>query len=289
LTELLPAFDREESRPIVQEVVDVLEGLEELVDAGPPRERFQQFAADRLAHQKALYFGPRRPSKGQDQELRPEIFQALGNLAKDASVQRQAEAMTRAWLATPKAADPDLIGPAVRMASSTAGKDHFEALRRVFQKTTVTDERLLALGGLFAFQDEGLLAEALSMALSNEIRLQDMRYVFRGVRATEKSRAIASAWVKAHWAPLVARAKGRLAESLVGTVGAQCTEEERMATAAFFRAQAESLRGEERAVALRLERLATCTLLRQEMSGPLADALAKAPAAVRGPRAPAKP
>jgi len=277
LLRILPAFDDETERHVVEQVARILREADDRIVTDDARPAFRKFALARLAkRKKALGIAP--PPKGDaspdDAFARRAVVLALGDVAEDESTLREADTLATKWLADPASVDADAAAVAVELASRRAGDTHFAALRLAMRNATTSQDRLTALRAFVGSDDEARLREALDATLTEEVRPSEMRHVLGSVLARRKARPIAEAWIRARWDDLGQKLPGRLGVPLVRAAGVGCGPEEAAARAAFYGAH--PIEGAARALAESLESVGLCAALRERSAAPFAKALTRA-------------
>jgi hypothetical protein len=261
----LPAFDGEANRYVTGQVLDALYGMSDAIVDDAARPGFRAYVLARLqAHKKTLGWKA-RPKEDDEVELfRHDVLYALGELAEDPQTLAEAEPIAAAWLKDPTSVDPD-IGPlAVELASHRAGADRWEALRAFARDTKTPQDRITALHALAAFDDPVLVTKTLDLMLTDETRMQDMRYLFGRAVERRVARKTVVTWALAHWDALKKKLPGSLAGRVVRVAGAVCTKEEKDEVEAFFTPRVKEVEGAERPLAEGLEAATLCTELRAQ-------------------------
>jgi hypothetical protein len=199
----------------------------------------------------------------------------MGELAQDEGTLKEAEKQAKAWLADPNSVDGDIATVAVELASRKAGKERFDALLAAMKNATTPQNRVIAVRGLAAFGDAGLLKQTLDKLASSEIKLQDGRYVFGAALDHGPSRPVVLDWVRTNWSKVGSRMPRPFVRRFVSLVGETCTKEARDEMATFFRDQTKNLDGAERALAQGVEKATLCMELHEKGAAAAAKVLGK--------------
>ena len=266
MLKLLPLFDDEPARQVVEQVTAILGGMSLLLVEDEARPAFRKFSLARLAKRKKdLGWLPRKDEatgSGDEAMLRRTVFAAMGDIAEDEVTLREAEEHATHWLADPTSVDADTAAVALDLATRRAGPDRFTALLTAQHNAKTREDRILALRALSGFDDVALVRRALDTTLQDEIRQQDMRYVFVSAFSRRTMRLATEAWVREHWEQLRKKLPGTLGSGLVGAAGIACTKTELAERTAFYTPRAEAMEGGTRPLAEALEAASLCVELR---------------------------
>ncbi|MFO0677909.1 MAG: M1 family metallopeptidase [Polyangiaceae bacterium] len=276
----LPKFDAEYERAIVLAQIDVLRAMKETLVTDEAKPAFAAFAKARLdAMRRALAAtkGQKDKVPEEDRELTERaLFAALGDVADDKATLEEAEKTTKLWLDSPEKVPSEVARAAVGLASRGAGDARLDALRKAMATAKTPEDRGVALRAMFTFKDEAVLKRALSLALTDEIKLQDLRYVVGAARADAGTRKVLFGWMVENWDALKKKLHGKDARRFLAILGDACTTEERDRMRTFFESKAPELEGATRPLAEALESSGVCVALRERASGDASHALQKA-------------
>lgn len=276
LLTILPAFDDDNARQIVDQVVAILYGMSDILVDDDGRAPFRKFALERLAkRKKALGWSP--PPKGDvssdDALSRRSVMLAMGDLVEDDTTLREAEELATKWLAEPSSVDADTASVALDLASRKALEGRVTALLEATKNAKSRENRLIALRAMMGFDTEERLVQALDLTLGADVRSNEMRYVMSAVLARRKSRPIAEAWVRAHWDDLRKKLPGALSSTLLRAAGVGCSSAEATERAAFYTPRVDAIEGARRGLAESLEAVSLCAALRASGTPSLRKAL----------------
>jgi aminopeptidase N len=266
LLDMLKTFDVDDNRLVVEQVTEVLRAVDRaLVDDGD-RAAFQRYALARLAAKKAvLGWEPRKGVKEDEERAleRRDVLRAMGELARDAKTLAEAEAYTARWLKDPTSVPADTAQVAVPLSSLTAGPARLDELRAAAKSARTPEDRALAIRAMGTFGDPALLRRGLDLALGEELRLSELRYLFWPALVRPEAAPVFFAWEKEHWAELRRRIPGSLGRGmLVGVAGALCTRAQREEAQVFFAGATQGIEGVKRALDEGLEEAGLCVALR---------------------------
>lgn len=100
---------------------------------------------------------------------------------------------------------PNLRGTVFGIVVANGGSTEYDAVVKIYRKTTVPDQKIASLAALGTTLDPALIQKTLDFAISNEVRNQDIIYVYGSVGANHKARKLLWQFTKAHWGLLEER------------------------------------------------------------------------------------
>lgn len=276
MLKILPPFDDDSTRQVVEQVVAILHGMSDTVVDDETRPAFQKFALARLAkRKKALGWTP--PAKGDpssdDALARRSVLLAMGDIAEDETTLKEAEEIAAKWLTDPASVDPDAGAIAVELASRKAGDERIAALLTAMKSAKTREDRIVALRALMGFDDETRLKKALDATLGDEIHANEMHYVVSSVFERRKTKSIAEAWVRAHWDDLRKKLPGALSRPLLRAASVGCSTADANERGAFYGPRVAALEGSARGLGESLEAISLCAALREKSAPSLRKAL----------------
>ena len=268
MLKLLPLFDDEPARQVVEQVVAILSSMSIILVEDDARPAFRKFVRARLAKRKKDARLAAEEGGGGRQRRRVDpaahaCSAAMGDLAEDEATLREADehrgrsgspirrASTRTRRRSRSISPRAMPGPTGSRSSSRS---------RATAKTR--EDRILALKALGGFDDPALLAAALDASLEDEIRPHEMRYVLGAAFARRTSRAIGGGVGARALGRSAEEAPGSLSSGLVGAAGIACTKAEQEERAAFYGPRAVDIEGAARPLAEALEAASLCAELR---------------------------
>jgi len=279
LFDLLPAFDGEPNRIVVDEVIGVLRAVDQTLVDDAARPAFRRFVTDRLVARKRRLgwegsSGPKAgamPEGPADDDARLErqsVLRALGEIAGDRGTLDEADRYAARWLADSASVASDIAAVAVPLASARAGAARLQDLLVAIQRARSLEDRAIAIRAMGSFDDPSVLSRALDLALGDELKLSELGGLFGAATARRAGRAALYAWEKENWAKLRARLPGSFGYGmLAGVAGTMCTAGERAEAEAFFGPATEGLEGVKRALDEALESASLCIALHDHGAG----------------------
>lgn len=275
IVKLLPMFDDDNTRQVVDQIIGILWGADRALVDDDARPAFKKYVAARLTKRKKdLGWVPK--SAGADADLalvRRSVLSAMGDLAEDDATLKEADEIAQKWLADPSSVDSDTATVAVDLASRRADASRLTALREAAKKAKNREDRIIALRAMGGFDDPALLAKALELVLTDEIRVAEMRYVTGAAFARRKMQPTTEEWVRTHWDALRKRLPGSLGAGLIGGAGVGCTKAAVEERAAFYTPKSKEIEGTARPLAEYLESVTLCAELRRHGASAFGKAL----------------
>ncbi len=261
------AFIGETEVPVWQSLLTGLGWLERFLE-GEPRVRFAGFvrrlvrpALDRLGWEALA---------GEDdltKILRGTLLVSLGVLGADPETQalaREVEGQARAG----EPVEPSLAAAAVAIVAASGGAEDYDRFVQGWKSAPTPQEQLRYLYALGDFRDAALVDRTVELALSGEVRAQNLPWVW--VKTTSNREHGQRAWrtLKEHWDEVAARVAPTTLVYCADGVRFLTTDELVADASAFF--QAHPIPPSELQLAQLLERQRVYTALRQRTTSDLA-------------------
>jgi hypothetical protein len=281
LLKVLPAFDSDTSRVVVDTEIDVLGEFNRKIVSSAATAAFAKYVTARLTpHMKALPVAkPGGAAPSEDVVLeRRSLFRALGEIANDPATLAEANKLALAWLADPTSVDGDMARVAVTLGSRRVGTERIDALRAAMKSAKNPNDQKTALLALSDFDDAVILDKALDVALTDEVRTQDVALLLLNAVWHPSTERAATDWIVNHWDAIRAKLPGFLAGRIFWLAGRACTKQEIDETTTFFTAKSADVEGSARPLAEGLEAAGLCRAL-SEKDGDAVDRFFKVGAA----------
>jgi hypothetical protein len=275
--DFLPLFDSEANRFVVDEIIDLLRGVDHALVADEVRPAYRKYVTARLgARRKALGWWPPSGHSEQDDDAaleRRSVIWTMGELAYDPTTLAEAEKYASAWLRDRQNVAADTAAVAVSLASMQAGASRLAELRDAAKSAATPEERIIALRAMGMFDDPAVLRQALDLALTDEVKLSEWRYLIGAASGHRAARATLLAWEKDSWAKIRAKAPNSAAGGLVDIVGGACSPADRDDARAFFTGATRDMEGVKRPLDEASESASLCIALRQHGESDVTTAL----------------
>jgi cytosol alanyl aminopeptidase len=279
LLDFLPLFDGETNRFVVEEIIDVLRGIDRALVDDSARTAYQKYAVARLAARKrALGWWPPSGREEADDDLaleRRSVLWALGELANDEATLVEADKYATAWLRDRANVSADTAAVAVPLASIGAGEARLIELREAAKNAPTPEDRVVAIRAMGLFDDPVVLRKAFDLALGDEVKLSEWHYLFGAAAGHRAARPVLYAWEKENWEKLRVKAPNSLGRGMVDIAGATCTTDEREDARAFFTSATRGMEGVKRPLDEALESAELCIALRQHGAADVGQYLMK--------------
>ncbi len=268
LLNLLPVFDAETNRFVVDQLIDVLDGVDRALVDDAARPAYRKYVGARLAARKrALGWWPPSGHEENDDDRaleRRSVLFAMGDLAEDSDTLGEAAKYAAAWLKQPASVSSDTAVVAVPLASMRAGEERLRELRAAATNAATPEDRIIAIRAMGWFDDAAVLRQALDLALGDELKLSELHYLFGAAQNHRVARPVLFAWEKENWAKLKERLPGSFGRGmLVDVAAATCTVPERDDARTFFETATQGVEGVKRPLDEALESAGLCIALRE--------------------------
>jgi puromycin-sensitive aminopeptidase len=199
---------------------------------------------DRLRPAAARLGWEPRPAEGElDRQLRGDLLRALGTLGDDPETQAEARRRYARYREDTASLDPNVVPAVVAVVAAAGGEAEYAEFLERFQRAATPQEEQRYLYALAGFRQPALLQRTLERAIGGGIRSQDAPFVVRTLLAGVYGRALAWAFVQAHWQTMARlyppSAYRRMYEGVTGLVSPEWEAEVR----AFFPAHGIELGG----------------------------------------------
>lgn len=207
---------------------------------------------------------------GETRLLRGSTIEFLALVVRDPDVRR--EAARRGWIRVGLAAgvdelEPELVGTALACAIQEGTRADFDFVEERLASTRDAVERRHLLEALGSTLDPTLAERARALALSKDVRVNEMFSPLWAQIAIPEQREATWSWVQTHHRALNERAGPRLASSMPWLSGGFCETERAEQVQAFFGPFIEDLEGGPRNLASVVEAIRLCAA-RARVQGP---------------------
>ncbi len=267
LLDLLPLFDGENNRFVVDEILDVLRGVDHALVDDEARPAFEKYVLARLSGRKRTlgWWPPSgREEEDDDRALeRRSVLWALGEEANDETTLIEADKYATAWLRNHSNVSADTASVAIPLASMRAGEARLTELREAARNAETPEDRVVAIRAMGMFDDPDVLRKAFDLALGDELKLSEWRYLFGSAMGHRVARPVLFAWEKDNWGKIRARAPNSASRGMVDVAGTACTTAGRDGTRAFFESVTQGMEGVKRSLDQAIESAGLCIALRQ--------------------------
>jgi len=186
--------------------------------------------------------------------LRSFVITALGKLG-DKEILSEANKRFNKFLKNKNSLAADLQEPVFVLAAWQGDKKTYNKLLSLYRKSTLQEEKIRFLMAMCNFKQKNLLLKTLNLALTPEVRSQNIRAPIMGVSANIYGKDILWPWLKNHWKKLVRKfgVGNPLANRIVASVGSVIDDKQERDVRNFFKRN--PLPGTERVIEQTLERV----------------------------------
>lgn len=182
---------------------------------------FQRNLVSAKAHQKGWSFGPNEDHI--QAQFKALLFGSAG-LSGDVEIIKAAQDMFAAFASGDrKAIHPNIRGSVYAIALVNGGEKEFEVLLKEYRTTTDADERNTALRSLGRVKGKVLQERASKLALSDDVKNQDIYLPLIGLRSEAEGVEALWQWLTGNWEELKIRCPPGL--TMLGTLVKLCSAE----------------------------------------------------------------
>ena len=201
-----------------------------------------------------LGWDSRKNEKHTDSLLRGFVITALGKLG-DEEILAEARKRFNKFLKNKNSLDADLQQPVFILMAWQGDKKTYNKLLSLYRKSTLQEEKIRFLVAMCNFKQKNILLKTLNLALTSEVRSQNIRVPIMGVSANIHGSTVLWPWLKSHWKKLVRKfgVGNPLANRIVASVGSVIDDRQEKDVRNFFKRN--PLPGTERVIEQTLERV----------------------------------
>ena len=211
-TEMLSRFKGDPTRVVVEAAAGYFEALSNQMVLPKDRPKFQAWVKEFFEPVWKEVGWEAASGEGDERKLaRAAALWAMGALAQDEEILSELPRRWTRYQAKPASLDPTLATPLVRLTARTDGGSAFDRFVQKFKTAATPEDRDRYLLALADFTKPDLARKLLDLALSEEVRSQDVWKPVRYLLASPPAQEESWNFIKTHWQPL--REKG-------GSVGA---------------------------------------------------------------------
>jgi aminopeptidase N len=266
---LAQALSQDRTADVWNQITGVLDftGLNLL--SAPDQQPYQAWVRRLLQPVAAQVGWKPKPEESTDiKMLRPEILQTLGETGGDQAVLAQAGTLARQYVSNPGAVDPSLAGMVLQMAAFNGGSELYNLYLKRMKQPATPQEYYRYLFALNSFRQPPLIEQTVRLALSPQIRTQDVPLVLVRELENPDTQQVAWEFLQQNWAMVQKRMPPADVPFLAEAVGAFCKPQLKQAAQQFF--SQHPLPGTQRMLQQGLEHADNCIALKQEQGGRLA-------------------
>jgi len=197
--DVLKMYSSETDLSVWNCIIDSLTKLDRFVDSAE-RADYAKFVRHMLKDEyERLGWEAKADEEAPVRLLRAQIIDTLGTLGADQDVIAKARKIFADYVSDPQSASPDVLDAVTDVVAYNGGKADFETIKTLWHKATtpeVEHRNLFALGG---FRDTTVVAEALPITLSKDVRSQDAPKLLSHFYDVTDAKSAAWKFMKAHW------------------------------------------------------------------------------------------
>jgi hypothetical protein len=212
---------------------------------------------------KAIGVAPKPGDSDSALSRRARLINLVGITGGDATVQTEGRALAERYFAD-RAALPGTLVPTVLTLAAIGGNDalYQRYLDRARTLTAEPEEYYRYLGALSSFPTPALAERTLNLALSDDIRSQDVPLILGALLGRADARATAWQQMKTNWSKVAGKLDPYQGlPGVVGSVGAFCSAADAADVQQFFAAN--PVPPAARSLAKAIERIESCAAVQQ--------------------------
>lgn len=103
------------------------------------------------------------------------------------------------FIKNPEKIDKDIKYSLFYIAALNGSSEDYNFLLNLYEKSEDIEEKIKTLSALYRFENSEQINSSLSLALSNKVRLQDLRTVFSTISSNKEYRHVFLQWVGENW------------------------------------------------------------------------------------------
>ncbi|KAG0273411.1 Aminopeptidase 2 mitochondrial [Linnemannia exigua] len=219
LLELLESFENEDQYVVwvaIAERINVLSSVfyQEPEDFQQALQKFQRKLFSKAAAK--LGWETQTSDDYRSTLLRKLVITNAGCAGEEAVVKEAQKRFASYVGGNPKALNQNLQSAAFEIVVLHGEEADFEKVLKCWREATATDQKLGAIGALATVRHPALVQQLLQIAISEEVRPQDITYVLAGLSRNTTSRHALWEFIKENWDMLTKRYEGSMA--LLGNI-----------------------------------------------------------------------
>lgn len=201
--------------------------------------------------------------------LRPEILRTLSEISQDSAVLQQAGTLARKYTSNPDAVDPSMVNTVLQLAAFDGSSELYNLYLAEMKKAGTPQQYYHYLFALNSFRQPDLVRRTLSLALSPQIRTQDVPLVVIRELLNPDAQQVAWNFLQTQWTAVEKKIPPADLPFLGEGVGAFCSAQLRDSAQRFFAQH--PMPGPQRLLQQGLERAGDCVALKSEQQGNLSS------------------
>jgi len=208
------------------------------------------------------------------QRRRATLLALVGATGNDASVQRRARELAGAYLSDPRSISGTLASTVLSVAALSGDAALYDRyLARLDDLAAQPEEYYRFFGALASFREPALVARTLELAVSEQVRSQDVATLVGALLTRPDSQDVAWTFTRDRW-PTLIETLGEFqgVPGIIGALGAFCSAARADEVRAFF--SANPVPSSERAIRQAVERIESCARLSARQAEPIGRWLA---------------
>ncbi len=258
------------TRQVVQQIADRVEFMSDYLVETADQNAFRAWVRNQFRPMIKELGWSAKPGDSDDvKSVRATIIAALGASGRDPEVLRQAAEVAQQYRKDPASVDPNVGGVAVDLAALNGDAKLYDEYLQHMSQAKTPQELYTYMSALTRFSQPELAQRTLQLALSAEIKTQDMFRGFGGLLDNPETRDLTWAYFKSHWPEIQKKAGAAVGFGFGGLASSFCSEQAKQDVQQWFAQHPDP--GGPRALRQGLERLDTCVRIRHTQGPNLAS------------------
>jgi len=205
--DLVAALNQDAERGVMQSYTPALDAIRNYAVADQDQPAFRSWIRSNFTPMFAKIGWTPAPGEAPDtREVRSQLINLLGALARDPELIRRSVELARQYLKDASSLDPTMAANVLDVAASSNDAELFNGYLTALSDPASTPEVVNNVAGALAqFTDAQLLARWLDKIISPETRSQDVAFYLGAVLDNPADQQAAWSWVKEHWPQVSAK------------------------------------------------------------------------------------
>jgi len=232
---LAAGLQADRNSAVMKEVTNQLQYISDYLVTDSDSGRYQEWVRGLLTPAARELGWQPAPGENDDRKtLRGYVLDALGYSGRDPQTLAEATRLAQLALENPSAVDASIAGTVFHLAAIIGDASLYDKMLARMRRATSPEERAVLMRALSEFRDPKLLERTLQLALTPEIRSQDMAFLISDVVENPAGRRIGWDFMRTHWAEIEKILGGFNTGDLVNSTSAFCGSEMREEVKNFF-------------------------------------------------------
>ncbi len=261
---------------IVRSAAGIVESIDAYLVPEELRPNYARFIRKSFGAQARKLGFKSKPGEDDDLRLlRPTVISLVADLGQDPKLIAEATELAKAWLADPKAVQPDMVGTVLGIAARNGDAALYEELYSRAKATKDSNERGRLLGAMASFRDPALVERNMNLLLGDEFQFREAIVLMQGPLQDPRTRAKAYEFVKANFDAILKKLPVFYGRFIVFVAAVHCDEAHAEDARKFFEPRVKDMTGGPAALEQVIEQINVCAAQRKAQQPSVAKFLKK--------------